>query len=419
MTRNARHARCCDWSSSQRVLGSLTCAVYAGPPPDGAAGRSRARRAVQHECRACRSPATTSSATASGPSSSTAGRSAPTRVILDLGVQDTGPDGAGLALDLRGARSRRGRPGAAPGRCAGRRTSTGAAEAAAVAAAVAPWSEADAAKRIFDAAKPLREAGHPGPRRPRRDRRRDARDRALRPTVKGDISRRARARASTRRTSATAGSCDATHTYEQPFRLSAAARRPRARAGHLAAGAAPDPRLARAGRHGSRSTSTRSGRCCTCLGPATPKQVAGYVDAPVHEVAARSGPRTSRRSRSTASRGRVLAGDVAALTGAAGGDGGAAAGSVRPVPPGPGPRDSCVPDEAARKDLWRTLGRPGGLLRRPRRGRHLATALVGRRSCGSRWRSWSGARPTGRARRGTPSAWPPSGARRSPATCRG
>ena len=34
-------------------------------------------------------------------------------------------------------------------------------EAAAVAAAVAPWSEADAAKRIFDASKPLRDAGIP------------------------------------------------------------------------------------------------------------------------------------------------------------------------------------------------------------------------------------------------------------------
>ena len=34
-------------------------------------------------------------------------------------------------------------------------------EVAAVAAAVAPWSEADAAKRIFDASRPLKEAGIP------------------------------------------------------------------------------------------------------------------------------------------------------------------------------------------------------------------------------------------------------------------
>ena len=35
------------------------------------------------------------------------------------------------------------------------------AEIAAVAAAIAPWSEADAAKRIFDAARPLKAAGIP------------------------------------------------------------------------------------------------------------------------------------------------------------------------------------------------------------------------------------------------------------------
>ena len=80
--------------------------------------------------------------------------------VLDVGVQDSGPDGAGLALELRGARppaadlllawSLRGAPHAY------RRS-----EAAQVAAAVAPWSEADAAKRIFDASRPLREAGIP------------------------------------------------------------------------------------------------------------------------------------------------------------------------------------------------------------------------------------------------------------------
>lgn len=75
--------------------------------------------------------------------------------ILDLGVQATGPGGVPWALAIRGARapddrlvlawSLRGAPHAS------RR-----AEAARVAAAVAPWSEADAAKRIFDAARPLR-----------------------------------------------------------------------------------------------------------------------------------------------------------------------------------------------------------------------------------------------------------------------
>ena len=70
--------------------------------------------------------------------------------VLDLGVQDTGPDGPRWALDDPRRRSPaedlllawtlRGAPHAY------RRS-----EAAPVAAAVAPWSEADAAKRIFDA----------------------------------------------------------------------------------------------------------------------------------------------------------------------------------------------------------------------------------------------------------------------------
>ena len=74
--------------------------------------------------------------------------------VLDLGVQATGPDGAGWALAIRGADvpagelvlvwSLRGAPHLY------RR-----AEIAGVAAATAPWSDADAAKRIFDAALPL------------------------------------------------------------------------------------------------------------------------------------------------------------------------------------------------------------------------------------------------------------------------
>ena len=48
-----------------------------------------------------------------------------------------------------------------PGRCAGRRTSTAGRRRRRSPAAVAPWSEADAAKRVFDASRPLKEAGIP------------------------------------------------------------------------------------------------------------------------------------------------------------------------------------------------------------------------------------------------------------------
>src|SRR5262245_41611190 len=81
--------------------------------------------------------------------------------VLDLGVQDTGPDGARWALAIRGVDvsalpdddvvmlwTVRGAPHLY------RR-----ADVARIAAAVEPYSEADASKRVFDASKPLRAAG--------------------------------------------------------------------------------------------------------------------------------------------------------------------------------------------------------------------------------------------------------------------
>ena len=86
--------------------------------------------------------------------------------LLDYGVQDTGPDGSAWALVIRGAPShalRRGhRP---PASLVLAWTLRGAPHAyrrrdlAKVATATAPWSEADASKRIFDASTPLRRAG--------------------------------------------------------------------------------------------------------------------------------------------------------------------------------------------------------------------------------------------------------------------
>lgn len=87
-----------------------------------------------------------------------------TPTVVDLGVQDTGPDGALWALALRGA------PVTAspwPEELALAWTVRGAphayrrSELSEVAAAVRPWSHADAAKRVYDAAKPLRDASIP------------------------------------------------------------------------------------------------------------------------------------------------------------------------------------------------------------------------------------------------------------------
>ena len=80
--------------------------------------------------------------------------------VLDIGVQDTGPDGSRWALEVRGFAPD-------PGDLFTAWTIRGAphvyrrAQAAAVAAAVAPLSEADATKRVFDASKPLKAAGIP------------------------------------------------------------------------------------------------------------------------------------------------------------------------------------------------------------------------------------------------------------------
>jgi hypothetical protein len=277
--------------------------------------------------------------------------------VLDLGVQDTGPDGSGWALELRGcshdpadlftAWTIRGAPHVY------RRS-----QAAAVAAAVAPLSEADAAKRVFDASRPLERAGIPVL---------EALDhiaaemRAVvtEPTVKGDVSgalnellpepylRHCRP-------------CQSVHLYEQPFRLAAL------RAGlELTPGTSPPVLRRIPGWTGMASRVDPSldpvRGVLRLLGPATPQQVAGYLDAPVKEVRAHwpedvEPVRVGEESR------HVLTEDAEALRSPADADA-----VVRLL----GPfdlflqgrdRELVVPQEARRKELWRTLGRPGAIL---------------------------------------------------------
>ncbi|HEV7788403.1 MAG TPA: crosslink repair DNA glycosylase YcaQ family protein, partial [Pseudonocardia sp.] len=151
--------------------------------------------------------------------------------VLDIGVQDTGPDGGRWALALRGVGVGVGIGVAEPsGRELARELVTvwtvrGAphlyrrADLASVAAAVEPFSDADAGRRIYDATRPLKAAGIANL---------DALDTvaaAMRsvvtsPMAKGEVSGRV----------ATllgppylrfCRSCDATHLYEMPFRLAA------------------------------------------------------------------------------------------------------------------------------------------------------------------------------------------------------
>jgi winged helix DNA-binding protein len=205
--------------------------------------------------------------------------------VLDLGVQDTGPDGGRWALAVRGVDvaaigedelvtvwTIRGAPHLY------RRT-----DLPAVAAATRPFSDADAGKRIFDAAKPLKAAGIGNLEAL------DAVAAAMRsvvtvPTVKGEMSARL-TELMPEPYLRSCRPCGAVHVYEMPFRLAAL------RAGlELEPGTSPPvlrpvPGLVPAETVPERLDVVRG--FLRLLGPATPKQVAGYLDAPVEDVRAR------------------------------------------------------------------------------------------------------------------------------------
>ena len=162
-----------------------------------------ARAAGAAECGTCRSPGTTSSATACGPSSSTAPPPAPTPRCSTSGSRTPVRTAPGWRSSCA-APVRRPRSCCSPGALRGAPHAYRRSEAAQVAAAVAPWSEADAAKRIFDASRPLREAGIPVLEALDVIAARDARHRHH-PDRRRATCRASSARVWTRRTSASAG----------------------------------------------------------------------------------------------------------------------------------------------------------------------------------------------------------------------
>jgi hypothetical protein len=277
--------------------------------------------------------------------------------VLDLGVQDTGTDGARWALALRGVDV-----GSPPDDAlATVWTVRGAphvhrrADLPAVAAATAPFSEADAAKRVFDAARPLKAAGIPVLAAL------DAVAGAMRtivtePMVKGEMS--------TRLTAALeapylrhCGPCDATHLYEQPFRLAALQAGLELEPGTSPPILRPIPGFAPAEVVPERLDVVRG--YLRLLGPATPKEVAGYLDAPVAEVRARW-PADAVEVSVEGARRWILAPDADRLAG------GPPEG-VRLLGPydlflQARDRTLLVADPARAKDLWRVLGRPGAVL---------------------------------------------------------
>lgn len=214
-----------------------------------------------------------------------AGTVADTR-LLDLGAQDTGPDGHGWALQVRGLDPHgidaddlvvvwtlRGAPHVY------RR-----ADLPSVAAATQPFSEADGAKRIFDASKPLRAAGI------------DAltgldtvaeqmRAVVTKPLSKGDVSTALTARLD-KPYLRFCRPCNATHCYEMPFRFGALR-------GWLELQPGTSPPVLqripgrRPGRPGPQPQHDVVRGCLRLLGPQTPKLVAEFLDAVHKDVAAR------------------------------------------------------------------------------------------------------------------------------------
>ena len=278
--------------------------------------------------------------------------------VLDLGVQDTGPDGALWALTVRGLDVK---ASDVADSLATAWTIRGAphvyrrADLPSVAAAVQPYSDADAAKRIFDAAKPLKAAGIPTLKA--LDTVAAAmRSIVTRPKVKGEVSGALTA-ALDEPYLRYCRPCEATHVYEQPFRLAAL------RAGlELQPGTSPPvlqriPRFKRAAAPDPRHDVVRG--YLWLLGPATAKDAAAYLDAPVKEVKERW-PADAVPVTVDGEERWLLEADADALT----------AGPVQ-VTRLLGPYDLylqakdrplLVPDSAHAKALWPVLGRPGAVL---------------------------------------------------------
>ncbi|WP_100445118.1 winged helix DNA-binding domain-containing protein [Glycomyces xiaoerkulensis] len=278
--------------------------------------------------------------------------------VLDIGAQDSGPDGSGWALALRGVDlsaasdddfvllwTLRG----APHRY--RRGDVGR-----IAAAVAPWSDADAGKRIFDASKPLQAAGIGNLEAL------DAVAERMRsivtaPVGKGELSEKVSA-AMPEPYHRYCRVCDAVHLYEQPFRLSAV------RAGlELEPGTSPPVLRPIPGFEPASGTEPRFDPVrayLRLLGPATFKQAAEFIDSPVKEVKARWPEDAVEVSVEGRSR-WILADDEEALRSA---EPSAATRLLGPFDLFLQARDrsTLVPDAARAKELWPVLGRPGAVL---------------------------------------------------------
>jgi hypothetical protein len=300
--------------------------------------------------------------------------------IFDFGIQDTGRDGASWALVNRGVPVRDAAELEVSPDVALAWTLRAAphyyrrSDLPDVLLATSPLSDRDAAKRVIGADKPLKEAGIPtltG----LTEVAIQLRHVVTRPMVKGDVSTQL-----TKRLDPPylryCGSCQATHSWEVPFRISALYAGLELQPGtsppvlrripewpESQPGPAPDPTAAPASLQPIRNY-------LRFLGPATPTEVAAFLDSPVAEIK-KHWPEDAVEVSVDGRRGWLL-GEVG---GTAGGRGGV-------VPPEiiehdqkllrllggfdlflqGKDRDLIVPDASRHKELWPILGRPGAVL---------------------------------------------------------
>lgn len=279
--------------------------------------------------------------------------------VLDLGVQDTGPDGGLWALANRGVdvSALSGRELVTLWTVRGAPHVYRREDVPGVAAAVAPYSAADAAKRIHDAAKPLRAAGT------------DAlsalaavaaamRTVVTGPMVKGEVSSRVAA-VMDEPYLRQCRPCRSIHLYEMPFRLAALRAGLELRAGTSPPVLEPIPGFAPADEVPDRLDLVRG--YLRLLGPATPQQVADFLDAPVREVRSRW-PDDAVEVDVEGERRWLLGADVDVLA-----ESGSASGPARLLGPydlflQARDRSLLVEDAVRAATLWPVLGRPGAVL---------------------------------------------------------
>jgi hypothetical protein len=299
-----------------------------------------------------------------------AGSAAPTSVdLLDFGVQDTGTQGSAWALEIRGAKPARANDLVLAWTIRGAPHAYRRRDVAAITVATAPFSEADAASRVFDASKPLRDNGievldalttvaeH-------------MRDIARKPVSKGEMSTKLTALLD-KPFVRYCRVCTATHSYEQTFRLTAL------QAGlELEPGTSP-PVLRRIPKQRpapyKRLGTEAAARFHVIrgylrfFGPASVKAIASYLDAPVAEVNANLPDdviEVGIDKVATKTKRYLLAEDEKLLAGAAD----RATTGVARLLGSHDPylqlrdRDVLVDETKKQKDLWRTPGRPGAVV---------------------------------------------------------